>query len=300
MNLVESLSDVPDRKIVLAAGAFDGLHKGHVAVLETARNLARAHQAEPGILRFYPHPSRILTPETSPPLLGTEETLAERLDDLGIHLHIRLPFSKKFARQEPEEFLQHLKDQIPGLKGMVVGSNWRFGYRGRGDVELLSHWGHEHGVEIRQTPDTFEGEEMISSTRIRNAIRSGDLASAAGMLGHPYSLKGTVKKGKQYGRDLGFPTANFTPGQECLPPEGVYAMRVLREGADPMTGAGYITHTPALVEVHLLGFSGDLYGQTLTTELLEFRRPATPIRDKDVLQARIQNDVEGIRREYAG
>lgn len=300
MNRVDTLVGVPQTSVVLAAGAFDGLHLGHVAVVEAARNLACRLDAVPGILRFHPHPSKILSPETAPPLLATEEMLARRLDDLGIHLHVRLPFSKAFAQIEPEAFLSDLKTALPQLKGMVVGSNWRFGHRGRGDFELLRQWGGQHQVEILRAPDTLLGGVMISSTRIRQAIQAGDLAQAAALLGRPYSVSGSVQPGKQYGRDLGFPTANFLPGEECMPPQGVYAMRVRIEdgpGAGYL-GAGYITHSPPLVEVHLLEFEGDLYGKKLQVELLEFRRSATPISHFDALRKRIQQDVDGIRSDY--
>jgi riboflavin kinase/FMN adenylyltransferase len=298
MNTFTSLAEMPSRPVVLAAGAFDGLHLGHVEVIETARRLAGEKNADLGVLRFYPHPARVLNPDAAPPLLGSEDTLAERLEQLGVAFQIRLPFSTAFSQVEPETFLEDLRSGLPGLKGMVVGSNWRFGHRGRGDLALLQTWGQQHQVEIRQTDDIRHGEDMISSTRIRSAVRSGDMETARRLLGRPFCLSGVVQQGKQLGRELGFPTANFLPREECLPPEGVYAMNVRIGKQEPRLGAGYITHNPDLVEVHLFDFEGDLYRKDLRVDLLDFRRAATPISDLEILRRRIQEDVEGIRREY--
>jgi riboflavin kinase/FMN adenylyltransferase len=298
MNTVTSLKEAPEGPLVLAAGAFDGLHRGHMAVIQTAKTLSESHKAELGVLRFHPHPAKILRPQTAPLLLSTETYLAGRLGEQGVALQIRLPFSASFAQREPEEFLEDLHTHLPGLSGMVVGSNWRFGHRGRGDLRLLQDWGSRHKLTILQTENTLHDGEMISSTRIRHAVLDGDLQTAATLLGRPYAVSGSVRKGKQFGRDLGFPTANFQPEQECLPPEGVYAMTVHLEGHPPRIGAGYITQDPDLVEVHVLDFKGDLYGQPVSVDLMEFRRTATPIADRNLLQDTIRNDVEGIRADY--
>jgi riboflavin kinase/FMN adenylyltransferase len=279
---------------VLAIGAFDGIHRGHRHVVDTARTLAERLNARVGVLRFHPHPARVLRPDAAPPLLCTEQQIH---DLLAVDLQLRLPFTPELAAQEPRDFLDMLAAHLPGLRGVVTGPNWHFGRAGRGDVALLRQVAAQKGWHVETATDTLWDNERISSTRIRNALERGDLAAATAMLGRPYVLQGRVRDGKKFGRELGFPTANFLPLHELLPPPGVYAMRVTL-GDSRWNAAGYLTASPALVEVHLLDFQGDLYGQDLEVALLDYRRPATPISDMGVLRARIAEDVRGIRAYF--
>lgn len=297
----ESLTDIPDptRPLVLAIGAFDGLHLGHQQVIRTAHHMAQAGNADLGVLRFHPHPARILRPEDAPPLLFTEQQTQDALGELGVNLHLRLPFTAELACMEPAAFLQELRTRLPGLIRVVVGPNWRFGRKGRGDVGMLRTFASQNGFEVHVAPGTAWGEALISSTRIRENLLEGHLDAARAMLGRPYTLTGTVREGKRMGRELGFPTANFIAEQEVLPPPGVYAMRV-HLGGQSWNGAGYITHVPPLVEVHLLDFSGDLYARHLQVDLVSFRRPATPIPDLVELKRVIDGDVQAIRKELTG
>lgn len=290
--LVHQFQDLPrpDEPTALAIGAFDGLHLGHADVISHARNQA----PRTGVLRFHPHPLRVLRPQEAPPLLCTEEQIQEILGDLGADLHLRLPFDADRARQEPEDFLQEIFSGIPGLVSIVVGPDWRFGRRGRGDIHLLRALSEEKNIQVHIRPETCWQNERISSTRIRHAVLRGDLAAARAMLGRPCRLTGTVRGGKQLGRTLGFPTANFLPEQELLPPAGVYAMRV-HTATQSCMGAGYITHHPDLIEVHLLDFHGDLYGQRLSVDLIAFRRPPAPLPDPEQLRRKIDEDVAAIR-----
>ncbi len=292
--LVSRLHEVPDpaAPLLLAIGAFDGLHRGHAEVIR----FAQQQGGRTGVLRFLPHPARILRPMDAPPLLCTETQIHGLLGTLGVDVHIRLPFDLDFAGREPERFLQDLHEALPGLQGVVVGPDWRFGKSGRGDIHLLRKFAQRHHFAVHILPDTLWKGERISSTRIRHALLAGNLPEATAMLGRPYRLDGVVQPGKQYGRKLGFPTANFHPEQELMPPGGVYAMRVY--GLDrPYIGAGYITHHPNLVEVHVLDFAGDLYGRHLEVDLIGFRRPASPILDHEQLQRTIREDVDAIREQ---
>jgi riboflavin kinase/FMN adenylyltransferase len=159
---------------------------------------------------------------------------------------------------------------------------------------MLKQAAEAHGIQVIIAEATEWEGELISSTRIREALHQGDLASATHMLDRHYTLHGTVGPGKQYGRELGFPTANFAPLKGLVPRPGVYAMKVHVDGKN-YAGAGYITHEPPLVEVHLLDFDGDLYGKDLEVELVSYQRPATPISNPQVLRDRIAADVEQIR-----
>ncbi len=291
-ELVHRLDDFPDphRPVTLAIGAFDGLHRGHAEIIAHAR----AQGGRVGVLRFHPHPMRVLRPEDAPPLLCTESQIQALLLDLKVDIHVRLPFTPGRAEQEPEAFLEELHRCIPGLRGIVIGPDWRFGRRGRGDIHLLRATAEQHGYAVHVRPETRWQDERISSTRIRHAVLRGDLPAAETMLGRPFRLSGTVQGGKQLGRTLGFPTANFTPDQELLPPAGVYAMRV-HVDQQTLLGAGYITHHPSLVEVHLLDFTGDLYHRDLAVDLIAFRRPPVPLPDLKQLQRKIEEDVTAIR-----
>jgi riboflavin kinase/FMN adenylyltransferase len=295
------LSDVPEpgSPLVLAIGSFDGFHLGHQQVIRTAGRHAKSLGARLGVLRFHPHPARVLRPEQAPPLLYTDAQADEVLASLGVDLHVRLPFTPELAALEPEDFLSHLHRCLPGLVQVVVGPNWRFGRQGRGDIHLLRDFATTHGFQVDIAPGTAWGESLVSSTRIREALQMGRMDEAATLLGRPYALTGIVREGKKLGRTLGFPTANFFPEQELLPPHGVYAMRVFLDGAC-LPGAGYITHVPRLAEVHLLDFTGDLYGQRLRADLIAFQRPAQTIQDPAVLRDTIARDVSSIRTLLSG
>lgn len=299
LPVYKKFNELPHQPVVLAIGAFDGLHRGHAKVIQQARELAAVKKAKMGLMRFSPHPSRILYPEKAPPLLCTETKILDVLPKLKVDFQVRLSFTPELSKLEPDAFMENLGSGIPDLKGIVVGPNWRFGYKGHGDVDDLKNWASTRGIEIVIAEDTVWEGLLISSTRIREAVRAGNLKAAAEMLGRPYHLEGIVGDGKKYGRELGFPTANFIPGKEVLlPPEGVYAMKVTHAGKT-FIGAGYITHHPRLVEVHLLDFSGDLYQQPLEVDCIRFLRAATPISDKETLRERIQQDVENIREFFA-
>jgi len=298
-ELHEGYTELAAHPLVLAIGAFDGVHLGHELVIRTAKTLADTHGAETGVMRFYPHPSRVLDPENAPPLLCSEDQMPGLLANLNVTHQLRLPFDEGLSRCEPETFLENLFAGLPALKGIVVGPNWHFGHQGRGDVEMLKQHAAERGIEVIIAEGTEWEGSLISSTRIREALKRGDLASATHMLDRHYTLHGQVGPGKQFGRELGFPTANFKPHKVLLPPTGVYAMRVIVEGTR-YAGAGYLTHEPELVEVHLLDFDGDLYGKEMEVELISYQRPATPISDPKVLRDRIAADVEQIRELLLG
>jgi len=296
--LLASLPEMPgaERPLALAIGSFDGIHLGHADVIRFAGSLSERL----GVLRFWPHPARVLRPAEAPPLLCTEAQIASRLAALNVDFHLRIPFTPDLAEQEPEAFLEDLRSHLPGLRAVVVGPDWRFGRAGRGDIHFLNRFAEKAGFAVHVRPELQWGGGRVSSTRIRHAVLRGDLETAASLLGRPYEITGRVEGGKKFGRELGFPTANLTPEQELMPPAGVYAMRVRVRG-QVCGGAGYITHHPNLVEVHLLDFQGDLYGERLEVDVLHFRRPPEPLPNPGVLRHRIHEDVQAIRaylKEY--
>jgi riboflavin kinase/FMN adenylyltransferase len=301
---LDEMSGVPGPAAV-AIGTFDGVHRGHQRVARAAVEKAAAMGGASWALTFDPHPMKVLRPREAPLLLTSTPHKLKLLHDLGITGCLLLSFTTRLARQEPEDFLNALSASWPGARDLVVGSNWTFGHRGRGNVERLRRWASGAGVQVTIV-DPMEWDGLpISSTRIRQAVQAGRLEEARAMLGRPFSLLGTVMAGRRVGTRLGFPTANLDPHNEVLPPPGVYAVRaVLKEGA--WLGAAFLDDKPheglsaesKLVEVHFLDFGGgELYGRDVevffTRRLREVRRFDSP----EALRAQIARDVEGVRAE---
>ena len=283
--------------LVVAAGVFDGMHLGHQAVLRAALDSARAEGGTALAMTFDPHPSKILRPENASRLLTSTRHKLRLIGEFGIPDALVVPFDETFAAVEAEDFLQKLCSSARNLARICVGKGWRFGHARRGDAELLRQLGPELGFETTEVEPVTIGGTVVSSTLIRQAVESGDLESARRFLGRDYSVLGTVIRGDGLGKKLGFPTANLAAHNEQFPPEGVYAVRVDADsGAIP--GVANIGTRPTtktngerLLEVHLIGFSGDLYGRDIEAKFLRFLRPEKKFPDLDALRAQIALDV---------
>ncbi len=284
------------RKLHLALGVFDGVHLGHQAVIRSAVEAAERSGGLAGLLTFDPHPIRVIAPSRAPTaLLETLDHKARVAATLGIGLFIPLRFDAAMAAMPAEEFIARLA--AAPLRTIAVGAEWRFGRGRAGDLALLEKESRRLGFHLEAVPPVmFEGDR-ISSTRIRQAIRDGNLDDAARMLGRRYAVSGTVVTGAQTGRKIGFPTANVETGNLQLPPAGVWAVRardaegrswngVANLGTRPTVGGG----SPVL-EVHLLGFSGDLYGQTLEVCFEKHLRPEIKFPSLEALRGQIARDA---------
>ncbi len=225
MQLVRNISEIPatDKPVVLAMGCFDGVHMGHQKVISTAVEQAKALGGEAWVFTFNPHPAKVLSPETAPPLISAEPCRLRKFEALGVHGVIAVPFNNAFAHTEPAEFLSDLWTKWPTLSGIVCGTDWSFGYKARGKVQTLEKLCEEHGITATAIPPVLYDEEKISSTHIRQAVHDGDIPLAEALLGRPFCLFGTVVKGRGIGQELGFPTANIEPENELIPAPGVYA-----------------------------------------------------------------------------
>ncbi|MBU1910078.1 MAG: hypothetical protein KJ726_08525, partial [Verrucomicrobia bacterium] len=257
---LDEMSGVPGLAAV-AIGTFDGVHRGHQSVVRAAVKKAATMGGAPWVLTFDPHPMKVLRPREAPLLLTSTPHKLKLLHDLGITGCLLLSFTPRLASQEPEDFLKTLSASWPGARDLVVGSNWTFGHRGRGNVELLRRWASGAGVQVTTVdPMAWDGLP-ISSTRIRQAVQAGCLEDARAMLGRPFSLLGTVMAGRRVGTRLGFPTANLDPHNEVLPPPGVYAVRAMMKEGEWL-GAAFLDDKPheglsaeaRLVEVYFLYF----------------------------------------------
>lgn len=291
-----------DGPLHLALGVFDGVHVGHQAVIARAVRAAAARGGVAGLLTFDPHPIQVMAPAKAPThLLATLEHKARIVKELGVDLLVPLHFDMDLAQLEAEEFIgQLLESRVATL---AVGEDWRFGHKRQGDVALLKSLADAKGFQLEAVaPVMFEGDR-ISSTRIRQAIQDGNLEAAAAMLGRPYSMKGEVMRGRQLGRDLGFPTANLEVGRRQCPPYGVWAVRVDIDGSRDWRPAvanlgirPTVEGGPALLEVHLLDFDGDLYGVSLEVRFEHHIRSEKAFDSLEQLGRQIAADVDIARK----
>ncbi len=295
------------RPSALVVGNFDGVHVGHAAVLRQAVDLGRERGLETSVLTFDPHPAAVVG-AGAPPVLTTLARRAQLMGDLGVASVWVRTFDRAFAASSPDRFARELVARGLGARLVVVGQNFRFGARRAGGLDLLRRLGEDLGFEVVVHAIASDARGPYSSTRAREAIAAADLAEAAHVLGRPHELSGPVVRGDQRGRTIGFPTANVAPVAEMLPPDGVYAVRVEREGAGGPLGAGVtnIGVRPTVgggartVETHLLDFAGDLYGATLRLRLVARVRDERRFADVDQLKAQIARDCVWARELVAG
>lgn len=307
--------------IVLAVGFFDGVHKGHQAVIASAIERAREMHGQAWVLTFNRHPLSLLAPSKAPPLLTTLDERLELLASTGVDGALVLKFTRQLANVPPELFVQWLcgadrkappdagasvRGRNSGLCEVRCGRNWRFGRRAAGTPELLARLGQVYGFRVVITPfANYLGKE-ISSTRIRCAIQEGRLESANAMLGRTFSVRGVVVRGRGVGRTLNMATANLQPLADVLPPNGVYAVRV-KAGSELYNGVSNLGYRPTFadamperteLETHLLEFTGDLYGTTIEVQFLARLRDELVFATIDELMVQIDRDIVEARRFF--
>jgi len=301
------LEDLPALGVPLhlALGVFDGVHVGHQAVIRRVIDAAAREGGLAGLLTFDPHPIRVIAPNKAPTsLLETLDHKAQAVSALGVQLFIPLHFDLAFAQMEASEFIDRL--MAAPVKTIAVGEDWRFGHNRSGDVTFLAHEAARRGFTLEAVPPVMHDGERISSTRIRQAIRDGNLSAAEQMLGRPYVVNGTVIEGKKLGRTLGFPTANLSTGAAQLPPDGVWAVSARLAAGQPVAGVANLGMRPTVagdtrsLEVHLLDFSADLYGQELEVRFLKHLRPEIKFPSLDALKTQIQRDADEARAFHGG
>lgn len=294
----------PDgRGAVVTVGTFDGVHRGHWAVLQEIRRRAEDTGRRSVLLTFHPHPLRIVRPEHAPALLTTPTEKKEILAETGLDYAIFLAFTPTLSRYEPERFVREILVGRLGVEELVIGYDHGFGRGRSGDVDTLRELGEELGFEVEVVEPVTAGDEAVSSTGIRDAVRERAMEEAARGLGRPYSIRGVVVKGEGRGRSLGFPTANLNvaDGDKLVPPAGVYAVRgVLRTGTHG--GALHIgprptfQGSPPAIELHLLDFDGELYGESVRVDFVRHLREVRPFESAEALVEQMEEDVVEARR----
>lgn len=285
---------------VITVGSFDGVHRGHLAVLHEIALRARAAGRSSVLVTFEPHPLEVVRPDAAPPLLTTLAEKRALLARTAIDRVEVVPFTDALRNLTPEAFVRDVLEQQFGMRELVIGHDHGFGRGRSGDVELLKRVGGEDGFAVDVVPAVLlEDGRSISSTLIRAAVAAGDLATAARALGRGYGATGRVVQGAGRGRTIGIPTVNLEPppARKLLPPDGVYAAVVHGEGLTrgAMVNLGprptFGEHARGL-EAHLFAFDGDLYGKTLTVEFVAPLRDVRRFESKEQLVAQLQHDRE--------
>jgi riboflavin kinase / FMN adenylyltransferase len=305
---MEILRSIPELErlrgpLFLAIGVFDGVHRGHQAVISTSADHAAASKGTPVVVTFDPHPEKVLRPQAAPHLLSATEHKIALIRALGVEHLLIITFDKQFAATEPEDFVQKLVIHSKPLREICVGHEWSFGKNRRGNLDLLKKLGAKFNFDVVGIPPVKINGAVVSSTAIRQAIEKGDLAKAAEMLGREYTILGTVTRGDNLGKKIGFPTANLSAHSEQFPPNGVYVAEaridgelyrgVINLGIRPTVSSG---KSERVLEIHLFDFNRDIYGHDVEVRFLQFLRPEKKFQDLDTLVQQIRQDVEQARQ----
>jgi riboflavin kinase/FMN adenylyltransferase len=301
MKVIQAPTDLDARgkKVCLAIGVFDGVHLGHQQVIRQAVNDASQQEALSVVVTFDRHPSSIVAPDRVPPLIYSLPQRRRAIESLGVDAMLVLQFDQQLSRKTGEEFIRELAQGFGRLHSVCVGSTFHFGRGRTGNVALLHALGSELHFTVHGLSAVSLDNEPVSSTRIRESIRSGNLDLAGQMLGREYSLAGQVKKGDGLGRKLGIPTANIDTSGLITPPTGVYAVHC-GVPAQPYRGVLNIGYRPTVksgaaelrVEAHLLDFNGDLYGQELEVAFVQKLRDEIKFPSLEALQKAISADIQ--------
>lgn len=295
-------ADLP-RGGIVTIGNFDGVHLGHRRILETVA--ARAKEAgRPSVaITFEPHPIAVLRPDRAPRRLQTLRQKEEAIEALGIEWLLVIPFTRDFSLTEPEDFVQTLVVERLEARELYLGRHFAFGRGKRGDLELLKRMGPEFGFVAQGVEEVFSEGEPISSTRIREALRRGEVARANAMLGREYELDGIVSKGERVGRKIGYPTINLAPENELFPLDGVYVTRIeIRSFGRLFESVTNIGRRPTVyedyattIETYVLDFSANVYGERVRLFFFERLREERKFESVMALTDQIGRDIEATR-----
>ena len=306
MRVVTDLTEAayPGERSVVTIGAYDGVHLGHRAVINQVRELAAARGLRSIVITFDRHPAAVVRPESAPRLLTDLDQKLELLDATGVDATVLVHFDDAQAQESAESFVERVLVGVAGMAAVVVGEDFHFGHGRSGSVPMLREAGARHGFEVHPVEllARFDGvDEPISSTSIRRALAGGQVELAARLLGRPFEARGVVVQGDQRGRLLGFPTANVeVPRSICLPADGVYAGVYVRADGSLHGTAINLGRRPtfyehaevSMLEAHLLGFEGDLYGERARVRFTHFLRSERKFEGIDALVAQLKQDVD--------
>ena len=302
MKVYTKLTDLTKsyRDIVVALGMFDGVHIGHQSIIRRAVELAREIKGTAMVFTFSNHPLSVVAPQALPPQIGTNLLRETRLQKLGVDVLMSVPFTRAFAGNSPEEFLQLLQQEF-APRYVVTGPNYTFGAKGKGNQRLLLRAGRDYGFRTEICPAVLKEGRPVSSTRIRSLLDQGNLLEANDFLGYEFTVIDRVIHGDQRGRTLGFPTANLAiPDERVMLPNGVYAARVIYEGKH-YDGLANIGNNPTFegcnrrLEVNIQDFSQDIYDKVLEVRFLARLRDEVKFDGVEQLVRQMRKDKEKAR-----
>jgi len=281
---------------VLALGNFDGMHRGHLKIIERVRRGAEERGATAVAMTFEPHPSKIVRPDKAPPLLMTHQQKLEALARGGMHGVAIIRFTPELSQWDPETFVRTVLVEWLHVSEVWVGANFLFGHDRSGNFSLLRSLGARYGFRAEKIDPVRYKDFVVSSTRVRRLISEGRVDEAGALLGHHYSIDGSVVQGQKRGRELGFPTANLCAENELVPPVGVYATTVTLDGVaySSITNIGtrptFESGETTVIETHILNFDTDLYGARMRIGFVQRLRDEKKFDGVDALKAQLHAD----------
>jgi riboflavin kinase / FMN adenylyltransferase len=292
------------RRPVLTIGTFDGVHAGHRVILDEVKKHAEAISGESVVITFEPHPRQVLQPEAHIQILTPLQEKMELLKEAGVQHVSVTPFTKEFAQLSAEAYVEEFLIGQYKPAAIVIGYDHHFGHDRRGDIALLKKYSEKGGFSVHEIPAYMIEHATISSTKIRASLNTGDVRSAAQMLGRDYSVNGVVVHGEKLGRTLGYPTANIVPNDpaQLIPAQGIYAVQISFEdltypamlsiGTRPtVSDAGNVS-----IEAYLFDFDGDLYDRELSVQFVQRMRDELKFDSLDELVAALKQDEVDVRR----
>lgn len=299
MELIRGLYNlrVRHRGCVATIGNFDGVHRGHKAVLDRVIGKAKEMRLPSQVVIFEPLPREFFTGTLAPARLTRFREKVQAFQEHALDRLLCLHFNRSLAEMPAKDFIEQVLIGGLRIRYLIVGDDFRFGKDRRGNYAMLQEAGQEYAFEVAKMPSFIVDGKRVSSTLIRRALQQGDMQLAQSLLGRPYSISGRVVQGDRLGRKLGYPTANLKLGRQVSPVNGVFAARVHGAKNEPIDGVVNIGTRPTVggkdsrLEVHLLNFNGDLYGYHLRVDLLQKLREELRFQSLDILKRHIQRDV---------
>ena len=299
INIINDIKEIknPLKNPALTIGNFDGVHKGHLALFEKVKQIAKAISGQSVVMTFDPHPIKVMKPGNSPLLITPIKRKLKLISDAGIDVVFCISFNKQFGAISARDFVREILVDRIGVREIVVGYDYTFGSGRQGDIELLQDMGKELGFKVHVIEPIYLGQTLVSSTYIRDLVMGGDLAEAKRLLGRDYQISGIVIKGAGRGaKVLGFPTANLLPVDELIPKKGVYAViadiedgsyyGVCNIGNNPTFGGNAL-----FIETHLMDFNKDILGKEFTIKFLHRLREEKTFGSKEELADQIMKDI---------
>jgi riboflavin kinase/FMN adenylyltransferase len=288
---------------VLALGNFDGLHRGHLKIIERVKRGALEHGGTPMAMTFDPHPPRVVRPDKAPPLLMTKAQRLEALHRAGVSCVAVVRFTSELSQWDPEMFVRTVLVDWLRISKVWVGANFLFGHGRSGNFSLLRTLGARYGFRADKIDPVRYKDFVVSSTRIRRLVSEGRMDEAGALMGHPYYVDGSVVHGRGRGREIGVPTANLVTENELIPPHGVYATTLTVNGIvhAGLTNIGVrptFGESERAIETHLLGYAGDLYGRQVRLSFVQRLRDERRFPDVDALRAQIDADRRRAERLF--